>query len=184
MIYTSLYHSPLGDMLLAADEEGLLGAWFTDQKFFAFRLPKERMEKETGILHAAKGWLDLYFAGNRPDHMPPLHLMSTPFRLAVWEKLLEIPYGKTVTYGDLAKDIAKERGLSRMSAQAIGGAVGHNPISIIIPCHRVLGADGTLTGYAGGVERKDWLLNLEKRKIETMRRREREYLPPHSEEIG
>ena len=163
MIYTSLYPSPLGDMLLAADEEGLRGAWFTDQKFFAFHLPKERMEKETDILSAAKEWLDLYFSGNRPDFAPPLHLVGTPFRLAVWEKLKEIPYGKTVTYGDLAKDIAKEKGLSRMSAQAIGGAVGHNPISIIIPCHRVLGADGTLTGYAGGVERKAWLLDLEKK---------------------
>ena len=163
MIYTSLYSSPLGDMLLAADEEGLRGAWFTDQKFFAAHLPEERMEKETEILCAAKAWLDLYFAGNTPPDLPPLHLMGTPFRLAVWEKLKEIPYGKTVTYGDLAKDIAKEKGLSRMSAQAIGGAVGHNPISIIIPCHRVLGADGTLTGYAGGVERKAWLLDLEKK---------------------
>ncbi len=163
MVYTSLYYSPLGDMLVAADEEGLLGAWFVDQKFFAFHLPKERVEKETGILCAAKNWLDLYFAGNRPDFALPLHLKGTPFRLAVWEKLLEIPYGKTVTYGDLAKDIAKERGLSRMSAQAIGGAVGHNPISIIVPCHRVLGADGSLTGYAGGLERKQWLLAWEHR---------------------
>ncbi len=164
MIYTSRYASPLGDMLLAADEEGLLGAWFTDQKFFAFRLPEERVEKETEILCLAKEWLDLYFEGKEPTVTPPLHLVGTPFRLAVWEKLRKIPYGETVTYGDLAKEIAADRHISRMSAQAIGGAVGHNPISIIVPCHRVMGADGSLTGYAGGVDRKEWLLEWEQKK--------------------
>ncbi len=161
MIYTVLYPSPLGDMLLAADEEGLVGAWFTGQKFFAVSLAGKPIEKETDILRAAKDWLDIYFQGEIPSFTPPLHLMGTPFRMEVWAKLREIPYGKTVTYGELAKEIAKERGISRMSAQAIGGAVGHNPISLIVPCHRVVGTGGNLTGYAGGVERKAWLLELE-----------------------
>lgn len=164
MIYTTSYASPLDEMLLAADEEGLLGAWFTDQKFFAFRLPEERVEKETEILRSAKKWLDLYFAGKEPTFTPPLHLMGTPFRLAVWEKLQKISYGETVTYGDLAKEIAADRQMPRMSAQAIGGAVGHNPISLIVPCHRVMGAGGSLTGYAGGADRKKWLLAWEQRK--------------------
>ncbi len=169
MIYTSRYASPLGEMLLAADEEGLLGAWFEGQKFFAFRLPEERTEKETEILRLTKKWLDLYFAGKEPTFTPPLHLMGTPFRLAVWEKLRQIPYGKTVTYGELAKEIAADRNAPRMSAQAIGGAVEHNPISIIVPCHRVLGAGGTLTGYAGGIGRKARLLEWEKRDNEKLR---------------
>ncbi len=162
MIYTNLYHSPLGDMLLASDQKGLVGAWFTDQKHFAFHLPEERVEKETNMHKCAKLWLGLYFLGEVPPFPPPIHLMGTDFRLAVWKKLLEIPYGETVTYGELAKEIGEARGTPHLSAQAIGGAVGHNPISLIVPCHRVVGADGSLTGYAGGVERKAWLLNFEK----------------------
>ena len=161
MIYTSKYTSPLGGILLAADEVGLRGLWFDGQKYFARDLPDERTERETPVLSEAKRWLDLYFGGQEPDFLPPLHPVGTPFRQAVWEILLRIPYGKTVTYGEISKQLAEKRGLERMSAQAVGGAVGHNEISIIIPCHRVVGSNGSLTGYAGGINRKIKLLELE-----------------------
>ena len=163
MIYTCDYDSPLGDMLLAADEMGLTGIWFVGQKYFAQHLPEETEEKETPLLKEAIRWLDLYFDGKKPDFMPPLHPQGTAFRQLVWKALLTIPYGETRTYGELAKQIAKEKHIPAMSAQAIGGAVGHNPISIIIPCHRVVGAKGALTGYAGGIEKKAALLELERR---------------------
>ena len=162
MIYTSKYTSPLGGILLAADEGGLRGLWFDGQKYFARDLPDERTERETPVLSEAKRWLDLYFGGQEPDFLPPLHPVGTPFRQAVWEILLRIPYGKTVTYGEISKQLAEKRGLERMSAQAVGGAVGHNEISIIIPCHRVVGSNGSLTGYAGGINRKIKLLELER----------------------
>ena len=162
MIYTSEYTSPLGGILLAADEVGLRGLWFDGQKYFARDLPDERTERETPVLSEAKRWLDLYFGGQEPDFLPPLHPVGTPFRQAVWEILLRIPYGKTVTYGEISKQLAEKMGLERMSAQAVGGAVGHNEISIIIPCHRVVGSNGSLTGYAGGINRKIKLLELER----------------------
>lgn len=161
MIYTSKYTSPLGGILLAADEVGLRGLWFDGQKYFARDLPDERTERETPVLSEVKRWLDLYFGGQEPDFLPPLHPVGTPFRQAVWEILLRIPYGKTVTYGEISKQLAEKMGLERMSAQAVGGAVGHNEISIIIPCHRVVGSNGSLTGYAGGIDRKIKLLELE-----------------------
>lgn len=161
MIYTSKYTSPLGGILLAADEVGLRGLWFDGQKYFARDLPDERTERETPVLSEAKRWLDLYFGEQEPDFLPPLHPVGTPFRQAVWEILLRIPYGKTVTYGEISKQLAEKMGLERMSAQAVGGAVGHNKISIIIPCHRVVGSNGSLTGYAGGIDRKIKLLGLE-----------------------
>ena len=161
MIYTSKYTSPLGGILLAADEVGLRGLWFDGQKYFARDLPDERAERETPVLSESKRWLDLYFGRQEPDFLPPLHPVGTPFRQAVWEILLRIPYGKTVTYGEISKQLAEKRGLERMSAQAVGGAVGHNKISIIIPCHRVVGSNGSLTGYAGGIDRKIKLLELE-----------------------
>lgn len=161
MIYTSNYTSPLGKILLAADEVGLRGLWFDGQKYFARDLPDEHTEKETPALSEAKRWLDLYFDGEEPDFLPPLHPVGTPFRQAVWGILLRIPYGKTVTYGEISKQLAARMGLESMSAQAVGGAVGHNEISIIIPCHRVIGAGGNLTGYSGGIDRKIKLLELE-----------------------
>ena len=161
MIYTSEYTSPLGGILLAADEVGLRGLWFDGQKYFARDLPDERTERETPVLSEAKRWLDLYFGGQEPDFLPPLHPVGTPFRQAVWEILLRISYGKTVTYGEISKQLAEKMGVERMSAQAVGGAVGHNEISIIIPCHRVVGTGGNLTGYAGGIDRKIKLLELE-----------------------
>ena len=162
MIYTSEYTSPLGGILLAADEVGLRGLWFDGQKYFARDLPDERTERETPALSATKHWLDLYFGGQEPDFLPPLHSVGSPFRQAVWEILLRIPYGKTVTYGEISRQLAEKMGLERMSAQAVGGAVGHNEISIIIPCHRVVGSNGSLTGYAGGIDRKIKLLELER----------------------
>lgn len=162
MIYTSKYTSPLSGILLAADEVGLRGLWFDGQKYFARDLPDERTERETPALSEAKRWLDLYFGGQEPNFLPPLHPVGTPFRQAVWEILLRIPYGKTVTYGEISKQLAEKMGLERMSAQAVGGAVGHNEISIIIPCHRVVGSNGSLTGYAGGINRKIKLLELER----------------------
>ncbi len=161
MTYTQHYDSPLGGILLSADELGLTGLWFDGEKYFADNLPAEHTDGETPLLSEAKRWLDIYFTGREPDFMPPLHPIGSAFRHAVWDMLLQIPYGQTVTYGELSRQLAKKRGLERMSAQAVGGAVGHNEISIIIPCHRVVGANGSLTGYAGGIDKKFRLLELE-----------------------
>lgn len=161
MQYISNYSSPLGKILLAADEEGLTGLWFEDQKYYACHLAKKCEEKEVSVFARAKQWLDIYFSGQEPDCMPPLHLKGTQFQRSVWAVLQTIPYGQTMTYGEIARIIAKKRGLSRMSAQAVGGAVGRNPISILVPCHRVVGTNGNLTGYAGGIEKKRALLALE-----------------------
>lgn len=162
MQYTSRYRSPLGGILLAADGVGLTGLWFEGQKYFALRLDKEREEKETPVLRQTKRWLDIYFSGREPDFTPPLHFTGTAFQNEVWRLLSSVPYGRTTTYGALARRLAAEKGLSRMSAQAVGGAVGRNGISIIVPCHRVVGSNGSLTGYAGGIGRKIALLKLEK----------------------
>lgn len=161
MTFTQRYDSPMGGILLAADEIGLTGVWFDGQKYFARGLPKERTERNTPVLSAAKCWLDVYFTGREPDFMPPLNPIGSEFQRAVWELLLQIPYGQTTTYGALAQELAKRQELAHMSAQAVGGAVGRNKISILIPCHRVVGTGGRLTGYAGGVDRKAGLLELE-----------------------
>lgn len=162
MIFTCHYDSPLGGILLAADVVGLTGLWFDGAKYFADNLPPAHTAQETPILAEAKHWLDVYFAGREPNFTPPLHPVGSPFRQAVWEMLLQIPYGETTTYGELARQLAAQRGLPRMSAQAVGGAVGHNEISLIIPCHRVVGTNGSLTGYAGGIAKKIKLLELER----------------------
>ena len=151
----------MGIILLSADETGLTGLWFDGQKYFADTLPNEHMPQETEILTAAKEWLDVYFSGKEPKFTPPLHPIGSSFRQAVWQILLQIPYGQTITYGEIAHRIAKMKNTSHMSAQAVGGAVGHNEISIIIPCHRVVGTNGSLTGYAGGIDKKISLLELE-----------------------
>ena len=165
MTFIQKYDSPLGGILLAADEIGLTGLWFDGEKYFADHLPAERVEQETPVLAQTRHWLDVYFTGKEPDFLPPLHPVGSAFRRAVWEILLQIPYGRTTTYGEIARQLAKKQGLSRMSAQAVGGAVGHNEISIIIPCHRVVGANGSLTGYAGGIDKKRKLLKLEHAEI-------------------
>ncbi len=162
MTYIQHYDSPLGGILLAADEIGLTGLWFDGQKYFARGLSNERIAQETPILAEAKRWLDIYFTGKAPDFTPPLHPIGSAFRRSVWEILLQIPYGQTTTYGEIARQLAEKQGLARMSAQAVGGAVGHNEISIIIPCHRVVGTNGSLTGYAGGIHKKEQLLELER----------------------
>ena len=161
MHYINHYHSPLGTILLAADDTGLTGLWFEGQKYFAQGLDKETEEKDLSVLQTARRWLDVYFSGQKPDFQVPLHLQGTTFQKEVWEMLSSIPYGKTTTYGAIAKQLAAKRGLPHLSAQAVGSAVGHNKISIIVPCHRVIGADGSLTGYAGGIWRKEKLLALE-----------------------
>ena len=149
------YESPLGSILLAADQNGLTGLWFVGQKYFPSFSDGDFFENETPVLTEAKHWLSLYFSGKEPDFLPSLHPQGSSFRQAVWNVLLTIPRGQTMTYGEIA------RRLNVRSAQAVGGAVGHNPISILIPCHRVVGSDGSLTGYAGGLARKEWLLHLE-----------------------
>lgn len=161
MTYIQHYASPLGGILLAANDIGLTGLWFDGQKYYADNLPAEHIERETPILTDAKRWLDVYFTGNEPDFKPPLHPVGSAFRQKVWKLLLQIPYGQTVTYGELARQLAEKQGAEHMSAQAVGGAVGHNPISLIIPCHRVVGTHGSLTGYAGGIDKKIMLLELE-----------------------
>lgn len=155
MLFLTHYASPLGPILLAADETGLTGLWFEGQKYFPSFLGVDYQEKETPVLTETARWLDVYFSGKDPGFLPPLHPQGSSFRQTVWDILLTIPRGQTMTYGEIA------RRLGVRSAQAVGGAVGHNPISILIPCHRVVGSDGSLTGYAGGVERKARLLQLE-----------------------
>lgn len=162
MQYISHYPSPLGRILLAADGIGLTGLWFEGQKYFSCCLDREHTEKEIPLFEMTRRWLDLYFSGREPDFSVPLHAAGTAFQKEVWEILCSIPYGQTMTYGGIARQLAAKRGVPRMSAQAVGGAVGHNPISILVPCHRVVGANGSLTGYAGGIDRKIKLLTLEK----------------------
>ena len=161
MNYIYRYASPLGGITLAGDGEALTGLWFDGQKHFPHDLQADSTEAELPVFTQTVHWLDTYFSGKAPDFTPPINLQTTPFRRAVCEVLLTIPYGHTMTYGDISGILAEQRGFQRMSAQAVGGAVGHNPIAIIIPCHRVIGADGSLTGYAGGLYRKSRLLQLE-----------------------
>ena len=155
------YESPLGGVLLAADNAGLTGLWFNGAKYFAANLPEAREEKRTPILDETARWLDIYFSGKEPGFLPPLRYDTTPFRKRICDIMLTIPYGKTMTYGEIAVEAARQQGLAKMSAQAVGGAVGHNPISLMIPCHRVVGTNGSLTGYGGGIQRKKALLELE-----------------------
>lgn len=167
MIYITHYKSPIGNILLASKDNKLIGLWIDGQKNYLENL-KEKIEENTKeeILIKTKKWLDRYFNNEKPK-IDELELapIGSDFRQEVWKKLCKIPYGKVVAYNDIAKEIAKERGIKKMSAQAIGGAVGHNPISIIIPCHRVIGTNGSLIGYGGGMDKKVFLLNHEEAKI-------------------
>ena len=158
MIYTAHYTSPLGGITLASDGMALTGLYFDGERDFPDLSAAHK--KDLPVFGEVMRWLDLYFAGKEPDFMPPLAPVGTTFQQAVWEILKTIPYGGTTTYGAIAKRLEKSTG-KRMSAQAVGGAVGRNPISILIPCHRVIGADGSLTGYAGGLDKKEYLLGLE-----------------------
>ena len=160
------YHSPLGGMTLTGDGNTVTGAWFDGQKYFgeagaANRLAERLSDEGVPLPEAVAAWLDCYFKGINPGEMPEVAFPEvSPFRRQVWALLCRIPYGKLVTYGDISREIERETG-HRVSAQAVGGAVGHNPISVIVPCHRVIGSDGSLTGYAGGLVRKVELLRLE-----------------------
>lgn len=155
MIYQTTIPSPIGPLLLASDGRALTGLWLENQKYFAAGLdPNAETAPDLPVFQETRRWLEGYFDGRRPPALPPLAPAGTVFRRSVWNRLLEIPYGQTRTYGELAAELDS-------SPRAVGSAVGHNPISILIPCHRVLGADGSLTGYAGGVEKKRFLLKLE-----------------------
>lgn len=179
MDYTWHYDSPLGGITLASDGEAIVGLWFDGQKYFAVGLEAEHEERRLAVFDDACRWLDIYFSGQVPGFTPKLNMRTTAFRRKVWEVLLTIPYGGTMTYGEIAarldgsmddggglkqasaRAVGEGEGPRRMSARAVGGAVGHNPISLIIPCHRVVGTGGRLTGYASGLDRKAALLRME-----------------------
>lgn len=163
MIYTTHYKSPVGEILLAGKDNKLIGLWIKSQKYYPSTFNDEIQENNNyKILKKTKSWLDRYFNNEKPNiDEIELELIGSEFRKEVWEILIKIPYGKTITYNDIATKIAKRRGIRKMSAQAVGGAIGHNPISIIIPCHRVVGANRSLVGYSGGVDVKYELLRIE-----------------------
>lgn len=163
MYYTTTHPSPVGLLHLAGDGEHLLGLWLEGQKYFGGSVPGGlTADHELPLFSQVKHWLDRYFAGEQPAiSLLPLAPLGSEFRQAVWRQLCAIPYGETTTYGEIAKTLAARSNLPSMSSQAVGGAVGHNPISIIIPCHRVIGRDGSLTGYAGGLHNKVHLLEHE-----------------------
>lgn len=160
MEYLHTCPTPLGEVTLSGDGEALTGLWFQGQKYFGSTLSGEETEKPLPLFDRTEEWLTLYFSGRDPGFLPPLRPRGTPFQRRVWGLLQRIPYGQTATYGDLARQLARETG-GPSSPRAVGGAVGRNPISLLIPCHRVLGAGDSLTGYAGGLDRKSRLLELE-----------------------
>ena len=163
MQYTHHYASPLGGILLASDGKALTGLWFDGQKYFGSTLSAQHEQKMLPVFEETVRWLDIYFSGQKPNFTPSLSLQqASSFRREVWEIMLTIPYGQTMTYKAIAAELARRRGVENMSAHAVGGAVSHNPISLIIPCHRVVGTNGSLTGYAGGLDKKRWLLQWEK----------------------
>lgn len=147
--------SPIGRILLSADAQGLTGLWLEGARYFAAGIPDKCLERKNDAIYMAIKWIEIYFSGREPQFTPPLHLTGSSFRMRVWSELMKIPYGSSVSYGDIAAAIGTN------CARSVGGAVGHNPISIIVPCHRVLGANGKMTGYAAGLEVKQHLLKLE-----------------------
>ncbi len=163
MIYLTEYPSPVGKLTIASNGKSITGLWIEGQKYFADTLTETPvMKNDLQIFFKAKSWLNGYFSGERPSpYELPLSPYGSEFRKTVWQYLCEIPYGETTTYGAISKKIASKQGRPSVSAQAVGGAIGHNPISIIIPCHRVIGAKGNLTGYAGGIDKKLMLLQIE-----------------------
>ncbi len=162
------YRSPLGGITIASDGEALTGLWFDGQKYFGSTLSGIPEERELPLFAQTETWLDIYFSGKAPDFTPSLRPEGTVFQKTVWEILLTVPFGQTVSYGEIAKRLAEQRGGAPVPARAVGGAVGHNPISLIVPCHRVIGAGGSLTGYAGGIERKAKLLAMERNALRSM----------------
>ncbi|WRS28443.1 methylated-DNA--[protein]-cysteine S-methyltransferase [Oscillospiraceae bacterium MB08-C2-2] len=162
MEYTYRIESPVGLLTVASDGESITGLWLEGQQYYAAGLEEHTEKKELPIFERLQEWLELYFSGKEPDFSLPLAPKGSEYRQAVWKLLLSIPYGTVATYGSLAKQMDQLEEDRHTSARAVGGAVGHNPISILIPCHRVIGMDGSLTGYAGGIQRKIHLLKLEK----------------------
>lgn len=164
MIYKTYYNSPVGKILISAKDSAIIGLWIEGQKYYLENIKEDIVEDdEYEVLKQCKDWLDRYFKGEKPEICEiKLNPSGSDFAKSVWDILCEIPYGETTTYGEIAENIAVKRNVERMSAQAVGGAVGHNPISIIIPCHRVVGKSGSLTGYAGGIDIKIKLLAHEK----------------------
>ncbi len=167
MVYIHKIKTPIGDITLGSDGEALIGLWLDNQKYYLGTINEEVIEKDLPIFKKTEKWLTEYFKGHNPKIDIPLKPWGSKFRQDVFDILKEIPYGQVVTYGDIAKKLEKKYG-HKMSAQAVGGAVGHNPISIIIPCHRVVGTNGSLTGYAGGIRKKIALLTLEKVNMENL----------------
>ena len=166
MDYISHYNSPLGRITMGSDGEALIGLWFDDQKHFGANLEKEqRQQDDLPIFELTRKWLDIYFSGKAPQFTPPLQMRASDFRKQVWKQLLNIPFGQTTTYGEIA------RSLGGSSAIAVGGAIAHNAISLIIPCHRVIASDGNLRGYAGGLDRKRWLLEMEQNEETTIQQK-------------
>lgn len=163
MFYSTQYLSPVGEYMIVSDGENIIGMWMVGQKYFARNIKEDIVEKaELPVFTVVKNWLDRYFVREKPAIFElPLLLKGSKFQQDVWDMLCEIPYGEITTYKTIARNIASLYGKDRMSAQAVGGAVGRNPISIIIPCHRVIGSDGSLTGYAGGIDVKLKLLEHE-----------------------
>ena len=161
-MYYCTYESKIGLLYLISDGESLCGCYLENQKYFPNDIDDYQLNDELNVFIESKVWLEKYFNGENPsiDEIP-LNFIGTEFRNTVWKVLKEIPFGEVITYRDIAEIISKNRGIKTMSAQAVGGAVGHNPLLIFIPCHRVIGADGSLTGYAAGLENKRFLLNLE-----------------------
>jgi methylated-DNA-[protein]-cysteine S-methyltransferase len=161
MEYMCKMQSPVGMLTVSSDGENVLGLWIGGQKYFAHSLAKDSVERNLPVFDSVRKWLDCYFSGKEPDFMPPLMPKGSPFQKSIWNILCKIPYGQTTTYGEIAKQYEVQNKGNRTSPRAVGGAVGHNQISIIIPCHRVVGTDGSLTGYAGGIDKKIRLLQLE-----------------------
>ncbi len=156
------YTSPVGKMIMAADGQNLVGLWFERQKYYPDYIGDLVDEGESEVFRLTARWLDVYFSGAKPDFTPPIKMRGTVFQKEIWEYLRLVPYGQTATYRDIAAMYCERHGGKNMAPQAVGGAVGRNPISIIIPCHRIVGCDGKLTGYAGGIDKKQYLLRLEK----------------------
>ena len=163
MVYITYYHSNIGKILLASKDNQLIGLWLENQKYYLGNIKEKLVEKnDLDIFYKTKNWLDRYFHGKNPSITElSLNPIGTDFQKEVWKLLCQIPYGEVTTYGNLSKKLASHLNKQSMSSQAVGGAIGHNPISIIIPCHRVIGSDFHLTGYAGGIDRKRYLLQLE-----------------------
>lgn len=160
MDFLDTMNSPVGEITLASDGEALVGLWLEGQRYFASTLGETEQRSDLPIFAEVRAWLARYFQGEDPGTPPALAMRGSAFRQLVWSELLAIPYGQVVTYGQLARRIEEQTG-TRTSARAVGGAVGHNPVSIIVPCHRVVGSGGSLTGYAGGIDKKVALLTLE-----------------------